>query len=761
MITKKRFIQWTLEHPGQSITLALLLSVIIGSGVRFLHIEDDVMKMLPQDIPSRVIWREIEDQFGSIEPILVGIGREGQSIYTQEALAKIWDVSRALEDLLLVDEVRGLASMDKIESVDGFMEVDELMPARDLTPEEIAAVKGYLDRNPDLRRTMVSRDGDYTRIMILPVSGVSDKELAAEVEAVTDALLQGYEVQIGGLPYVRGIITKLVRQDVIGLMRIGLILLALVLLLNLRSLTALLMVLVVIVLSAFTMVGFFGWMYQLLSSEHFNFTLLNTNMPVILLTIATADGVHILTRFFREVRERREVKSSIAATMDVLMLPVFLTSITTMAGFITLTTAPLTTIVGYGITVSFGIAWAWYLSVTFLPSVMVLKKWNLTGRALTTPGIFEKIIHATGKYVLRHPVIILSGTVVVLIFSIIGITQLRVEMNVVKFFKPGSVIRENMAFLDDKFYGSSNLAIQVRGDMKEPATLRRLEALQQQLEEEEPIGLTYSIANMIAKLHRVVMDDSVEYEYIPDTRAKVANLLTLYSMSGDPDDFNALVDYDYRNALINSSLKTVSTREMLGLVGRLEDRIESGDLADMDVRVSGLPVFLRDFTYLLISSSLRSLLLSLVLVVIISWIFFKTFQWGILAVIPLSSAILLNFGIMGWFGIELSHVTALLSAIIIGVGVDFAVHFIAQYKHFLRRGIPRDQVGQTAIDDVGYPILLNVAAVSVGFAALLFSNFVPMIYAGGLIIISMVSCALGTLTMLATIIHLMRDRVTA
>ncbi|UCH11160.1 MAG: MMPL family transporter, partial [Fidelibacterota bacterium] len=131
------------------------------------------------------------------------------------------------------------------------------------------------------------------------------------------------------------------------------------------------------------------------------------------------------------------------------------------------------------------------------------------------------------------------------------------------------------------------------------------------------------------------------------------------------------------------------------------------------------------------------------------------------AVIPLSSAILLNFGLMGWLGIELSHVTALLSAIIIGVGVDFAVHFIAQYKHFLQQGVPRDQVGQTAIDDVGYPILLNVAAVSIGFTALLFSNFVPMIFAGGLIIISMVSCALGTLTMLATIVHLLRHKVAA
>ena len=758
---KTRLINWTIQKPWQSIGLALLLTAILGGGVQFLHVEDDIMKMLPQDLPSRMIWNGIEEQFGSTEPVLISVGQEQESIYSAETLARVWDVTRALEAEPLIEEVRGLANMTKMKSVEGFLEVDDLMPQRHLTEQEVAEVNQYLDRNPDVRETMVSVDEYYTRIMVLPVPGVSDKRLATQMESITDSLLTGYDVRIGGLPYVRGQITQLVRQDVIELMRIGIILLALVLLFNLRSLRGLLMVLGVIIFSAIAMVGFFGWMYWLTRSDHFNFSLINSNMPVILLTIATADGVHIMTRFFREVRQRGEIKSSIAATQDVLMLPVFLTSITTMAGFITLTTAPLTSMVGYGVTVSFGIAWAWFLSVTFLPSVMALRKWNLAGRALSTPGLFEKIIHAIGQYVLKHPVVILSGTAVAIIFSIIGITQLRVEVNVVKFFKPSSEIRQAMDFLDDEFYGSSNLVVQVQGDIKEPRTLLQIQSLQEQLESEEIMGLTYSIADIIAKMHRVVMDDSVEYEYIPDTRAKVSNLLTLYSMSGDPEDFSALVDYDYSNALINSSLKTVATREMLGLVDRLEDRIATGEFDNLDVHVSGLPVFLRDFTQLLISSSLRSLILSLLLVIILSWIFYRSFRWGILAVVPLASAILLNFGLMGWVGIELSHVTALLSSIIIGVGIDFAVHFIAQYRHFITRGLPRDQVGQAAIDDVGYPILLNVAAVSVGFAALLFSNFVPMIYAGGLIIISMVSCALGTLTMLATIVHLVRDKVTA
>ena len=756
---KQKFIRWTIERPHQSITLAVLLSLIIASGIRFIHIEDDMMKMLPEDIPSRLLWNEIEDQFGSTEPIFISVGRPGESIFTPQLLAQIWDLSTAFEDLPQVDEVRSLARMNKIFNEGGFMEVGDLMAARDLSADEIAEMKRYLDDNQDLSRMMVSRHGDYASLMVLPVPGTSDEEMADALNTVQSDIGDGYEYHIGGLPYARGIVGEAVRNDVIRLMRFGLALLAIILLLNLRSVPALFMTITVIVLSVVTMVGFFGWLFSLTQSDRFNFTVLNTNMPIILLTIATADAVHIITRFFREMRARQDVKASVLATMDVLMLPVFLTSITTMAGFISLLTSPLGPMMGYGLTVSFGIAWAWFLSVTLLPSIMTRYKWKLTGRALRSAGVFERAIHRIGKSILRRPRMVLGSGLVILLVSVVGIFMVKVEVNIIKFFKPGSEIRASMDFLDREMYGSSNLAFRVRGDIKSPEILTGMENIQTQLEKENAIGNTISLATIIAKMHRIVMDDSVEYEVIPETRAKVANLLTLYSMSGDPDDFSSLVDYDYETALITANMKTISTAEMVELVQRLETRLGEDKPEQMETELSGFPVFLRDFTDLLVGSSLRSLALSLVFVIIISWIFFRSFAWGLLAVIPLASAIVLNFGLMGWIGIELSHVTALLTSIIIGVGVDFAVHFIAQYRHFQSHGMAIDEISQAAIDDVGYPILLNVAAVSVGFSALLASFFVPMNFMGGLVIISMVSAAVGTLTILATVIHLFRRKL--
>ncbi|UCD38343.1 MAG: MMPL family transporter [Fidelibacterota bacterium] len=758
---KKRFIAWTVDHPRQSIGLAVVLSLILASGVSFLHIEDDIMKMLPEDIPSRIVWNEIEEQFGSTEPLIVSVGREGRSIFTAEGLAAVWDLTRTLEDHPAVDEIRSLASMNQIDSDEGFMVVGDLMPYRDLSHEEITDIQDYLARNPDFAGRMVSADEFFTMLAVVPTIDASDKDLVRAVNEALDSDTQDGNGHIGGLPFIRGILVNTVLWEIITLMCIAVPVLILILLINLRSPRGLRMVLPVIGLSVGTMLGFFGWMYKLTGSDLFNFTLINGSMGVILLTIATADGVHIMTRFFREVRQRRDVKASVVATMDVLMLPVFLTSATTMAGFISLVFAPLRAMIGYGITVSFGIAWAWYLSVTFLPSIMSISKWNLEGRALRSAGTFERIINRIGESVLRRPRIVLAAGSLVVLASILGIFLIRVEVNIVNFFKPESGIRQSMEFLDSHFYGTLNFSFKVQGDLKEPTVLEEMENVQHILEQEPTIGNTVSLANIIAQLHRVVMDDSVEYEIIPDTRAKVSNLLTLYSMSGDPDDFSSMVDYDYQTGLINASVKMSDTEELIAMVDRIEDFVDYNKSPTLDIQLSGFPVFMRDFMGILITSSVRSLTISLVLVMVLAWIFYKSLRWGLLAVIPLATAIALNFGLMGLLGIELSHVTALLTSIIIGVGVDFAVHFIAQYRNFIRKGLDRDKVSQVTIDDVGYPIMLNVTAVSVGFSALLFSEFVPMNYMGGLVILSMVSCAVGTLTILATLVHLMRNKVTA
>ncbi len=138
--------------------------------------------------------------------------------------------------------------------------------------------------------------------------------------------------------------------------------------------------------------------------------------------------------------------------------------------------------------------------------------------------------------------------------------------------------------------------------------------------------------------------------------------------------------------------------------------------------------------------------------------FFKRLRWAILSVIPLLSAVILNFGFMGLFGMELSHVTALLSAIIIGVGVDFAIHYIAQFRNISKSGISQDEITREVVEDVGYPIVLDAAS-NMGFGALLFSVFTPVQYIGGLLVFAMISTSVGTLTILAVLAEMMKKKL--
>ncbi|MCH7497386.1 MAG: MMPL family transporter [Candidatus Marinimicrobia bacterium] len=757
---KVKLIRWTMEKSKIIAFFSVVISLFLASGVRFIHFEDDILKILPDDMPSRIVWEEVQDQFGATEPLLVSLGGDGQ-LFTAERLAMIWDITRMIEDDPKVDEVLSLATINRIDNVDGFMEVGDLMSYRDLNAEDIASMVSYLEANSDIADRLLSANKDYAMIVVWPRAGATDQDLVAATDHALEIVPESVQISLAGMPYMRGIISETVRTEVFGLMRIALVILALVLLVNLRSVAGLGMVLTVTILSTAAMAGFLGWLFYLTGSDQFNFTVLNSSMPVILLTIATADGVHIITRFFREMRERDDAREALKVTMNVLMLPIFLTSITTIAAFISLLTAPLRVMTGYGIAISFGIAWAWILSITLLPSLISMKKWRLSAKALASASAFEKIIHRVGQLVLGRPKAVLGGGMALIIVSLIGATMVIVEVNFLTFFKPASPIRQSMEFVDDNFSGTLVLAIEISGDLKEPAVLSVMEDIQTHLEQEQYVGSTISIANIVRKLHRTIMDDDPAFEIIPESRDKVANLLTLYGMSGDPDDFSGFVNYEYSKGLVTATVKQNSTVQLMEMVDRINEYLAGIPTNDVTVRFTGFPVFIKDFVNVLIISSFRSLAVSLILVVLLSWFFFRSLRWGLLAVLPLGTAIIFNFGLMGWIGLELNHVTALLTSIIIGVGVDFAVHFVAQYRYFLKQGMDRDMVSQATIDDVGYPIILNVAAVSFGFSALLFSQFVPMEYMGGLVIISMVSCALGTLTILATLTHLMRDKVTA
>ena len=218
-----------------------------------------------------------------------------------------------------------------------------------------------------------------------------------------------------------------------------------------------------------------------------------------------------------------------------------------------------------------------------------------------------------------------------------------------------------------------------------------------------------------------------------------------------------MVDYDYSVGLVTFLSRVMTTDEIVSTVDEIESYAQ-GLKSVEKASVTGMMVVLRDLVYLIVESSIISIVASVLVIGLIASVFFKRILWGVMAIIPLSVAVIINFGFMGLAGISLSHVTALLASIIIGVGVDFAIHYIYQYRCLARR-VDKNNLTKDVIDDVGYPIMLDSAS-NMAFGALLFSSFLPVQYIGGLMVFAMISTSIGTLTFLAAIAELLKNYLT-
>ena len=751
------FISQSIDHSVRTIILSLFFTLICSSGLQFLSVDDDMMKMLPKNLDSKITWDALQDEFGSTEVIFVAFGQKDSRILNSKSLSDLWLFSDRLDELNTVDKVTSISRSIRIDNIDGFMEIDDLQNEQNLDLESVKKIKTYLDKNSNVKKQLMSKKEDYLLTIIQPYEGVGLDKFRDQIVSASRPLYKDYQVFFGGTAYMTGSLPKLIREDVRILILSGMIIMVLVLLVNLRSIRGVLMVLMVIVFSLLAMMGSMGWLYRFTESDRFLFAILSTSMPIILLTIANSDGVHVVTKFFREMRFEKNKKIAISNCMNSLLLPIFLTSFTTITAFLTMTVSPLETLIGYGICISIGIFWAWFLSSLMLPSVINLQKWDHNSNSISKPSYFEKSINKLGIILIQSPRKVFLFGLLFVMLGLTGIHKVGVDVNVASFFKPGSELRDSMDFMDNEMTGTMDLRIRVDGDMKNPELLHQMDGLQNYLKKEDKITIVYSITDVIKQMHRTIMEDDLIYEVIPDKREKINNLFTMYSMSGDPDDFSTMIDYNYQVGLITAFSRVMSTEEVFLFVNRVNNYIDQIIKDTLKIDITGFIIVIRDMVIMIIKSSLFSIFFSLIIVGLISSLFFKKTIWGLLSIVPLGAAIILNFGLMGHFDAKLNHITAILSSIIIGVGVDFSIHFISQFRR-LSSSTSKSKISQEVVNDVGYPIILDAGS-NMGFGSLLFSAFIPVQYIGGLMVFAMISTSLGTLTLLSASVELLKNKL--
>jgi len=306
--------------------------------------------------------------------------------------------------------------------------------------------------------------------------------------------------------------------------------------------------------------------------------------------------------------------------------------------------------------------------------------------------------------------------------------------------------------VNSKFGGTSTLNVILESDQvnafKQPENLLLIDQMQAETEKLALVGNSFSLVDYIKRMNKVMNADNEEFYDIPENNEMVAQYLLLYEMSGDPENLTKLINYDYNRTNITFQLKgddSKTINEALAVVKQFEDKLNAKGIT---VNYAGSGYKALVFTDLILEGQVMSIIISLGMVLILLTLMFRSIKAGLIGSVPILITAVLSFGVMGLLNIPLSTTTTLLSSIAIGIGIDYAIHFLQYYKMNLAHSRQKVTAIYKTMNQTGKAILFNAIVVISGFMVLLFSVFPPNRTLGALVSMNMFTSLLGTLSVM-------------
>lgn len=725
------------------ILVFIAVTLLFGSQIRRAEIEADMKAMLPQDMQSRVNTDKIDEIFGGTDMLMVIIKTD--DVLNPETLNRVKNISKQMKRIQGVDKVLSLFELKSIKGEEGAMVVNPAVRRIPRTDEQKEKLRREIMENDIVYGSVVSEDFSLTAVIALLKTDVSDNYMIGEINKLVEDNPGDEELVIGGLPFTRFHVTKNIQGDLRRLLPLGIFIMLVFLFICFKQLRGVILPFLVVIMSILVSMGLvplLGWKIQVLTIV----------LPVMLIAIANDYGIHLIARYQEYNVEGNAYSNKELAKkiFNSLSKPVLLTGLTTTAGMLCLFGHFIVAARQLGILASFGILFALAASLFFIPAISsmlpkarpVIRE-NSDGKK---KPILERMLGFFGNLVSNRPKATIAGAIVFAGLISVGIFSVVIDTDPNKYFPNEHPVVYAADLVNEELGGVQNISIVYQGDIKDPSIIKKMDVMENELQNIPEVGNTTSIARVIRQMSRALNDEGEEfYDIIPNSRNAIAQYFELYSMSGDPDDFEKLVDFPYENAMITARLKTISTKKLTKIIGQVEEMVKN----DEDVRlVGGFGLILSEIAHRIINGQFLSLALAILVVGTLIMILFRSVTAGLISAVPLALSITVLFGLMGIFRIELNVATAMLSSIMIGVGVDYTIHFLWRYRQERKNGLIAQKAVKTTLITTGRGIVFNAFSVIVGFIALLISSFMPVRFFGFLVIVSIFSCLIGALILI-------------
>jgi len=731
----------------------LALAVVFGRQIPKAEIITDLKSQLSPSMESRVNTAAIDEIFGGTEMLMVLV--HSDDVLAPETLERVKNLSRQMKRVKGVDKVMSLFELKNIKSSEGAMVVEPAVSRIPRTPDEREELRQEIRGNDIVFGSVVSEDFTLTAVIALLRTDVSDDFIVSEVRRLLEENPGPEEVSLGGLPYTRFEVSASIKSDLSRLLPLGLLIMLIFLFVCFRQVRGVVLPFLVVIMSiAFSMglISLLGWKIQVIT----------VLLPVMLIAIANDYGIHLIAKYQEYNTDGNPYTSKDLAKNVFLSLsrPVVLTGLTSIAGMLCLLGHIIIPARELSVLAAAGILFALTASLLFIPAVLsllpkarpVVKAGDASGRKQT----FERLLGVLGRQVTAFPKAIIIVSLSLAVVTSVGILFVVIDTDPSNYYMPDHPVARSADLVNEYLGGAQNISVVFEGDIKDPRVMRKIDAMEQELLGWPDVGNTSSIARMLRQMSRALHDPGEEgYDRIPDTRNGVAQYFELYSMSGDPDDFEKMVDFPYEHAMISARLKTSSTKKLDAILGQIDKMV----MDDPDVKlVGGFGAILLELAIGVVNGQILSLILAILVVGALLMLLFRSPAAGAIAAIPLALSMAVLFGLMGFFGIELNVATALLSSIMIGVGVDYTIHYLWRYREERRRGKEPDDAVKITLTTTGRGIIFNALSVVIGFSVLMSSGFMPVRFFGFLIVVSILSCLVGALVLIPALCLVFRPR---
>jgi uncharacterized protein len=737
----------------------LILSIwFLSAMMKNARMETNLDEYMPSGHPAFIYSDQAEEWFNIKDGILIALeNRSG--IYNPRTLGKIRDITEALEDMEEFDsnDVMSLWSADNITGDEWGLDVRSFYTRVPTDPERLEELRLNVRDNDMVYRRLVSEDETVALIVAGMDSDYFTQEFYREVMDFAHSFeSEDEKIYVAGRPIVEGTMALLGPADMKKMVPLVLLVIAVVLYLLLRSFRAAGATLLSVFISSV-------WAFGLMSVLNVPIYSVSTMIPVMLIAIGVAYGIYFynhLNRYYLKTLTHQGMKQY-ATRLGILWKPLAMAAFTTMIGFISLLTSQVYPIKYFGVFTAFGIFSAFILALVFLPAAVMLlgykprEKRSKIGDFLNNGGL-----NVMADNLLKKRVRVYAVVAVVVLVSLFGVQRVWINSSFLDNFEKDSDIVQTDAFVNSKFGGTSTLNVILESEnadaFKHPEYLRLMDTMQKETVKLAEVGNSFSLADYLKRMNKVMNEDREEYYTIPSSSDMVAQYLLLYEMSGDPENLLKVVNYDYNRTNVTFQLKgddSKTINEALSVIKGFEDQFAEHGIG-INYAGSGYKALV--FTSLILEGQILSIGITLILVLILLSLMFRSIKAGLIGAVPITITALISFGVMGLLNIPLSTTTALLSSIAIGIGIDYAIHFIQNYRMNISKSGSRQDALYATMGQTGKAILFNAVVVIAGFLVLLFSVFPPNRTLGALVSMNMFTSLLGTLSIMMILIYRLR-----